>query len=354
MEDCMQIDLRDDLKAISKYVKQRVRDYPVYENLGPGRDEDPISLITLGFEFDQAGWIALVFDTRPNAQSDGQWNNHIEGNSLERNHWFEAIDDLAERGNPLTITLHEGSRKSIPPDFDAVDVAGCFGEMLRFALLTCRENGVFAKLPTTQDCLLCVEHHEGAFGAIEYLDGRDSEASEEDHEGELLRRVGRLSTRKQIEFWIAELDQRAAGKPSELDNLVLEADVAFDELEAIGEKAVLPLLELAAKWSSHPEFDGDRPKRAIQETPVQDIVIGAVWKVRDIGLASPKVCGLLQDIIRKSVQVNSARKLWGVLPYHAADCLHELFPAYPEPKKHSSTNALLHAEAFTDSPRKTP
>ena len=54
----MKLDLRKDQKTIAKHIAERVRDYPMYVNNGPGEDEDPISLITLGFAFDQSGWIA--------------------------------------------------------------------------------------------------------------------------------------------------------------------------------------------------------------------------------------------------------------------------------------------------------
>lgn len=46
----MQIDLVRDGRAIWKYIGQRIRNYPIYVNEGPGEDEDPIALITLGFQ----------------------------------------------------------------------------------------------------------------------------------------------------------------------------------------------------------------------------------------------------------------------------------------------------------------
>ena len=86
----MKLDLRKDRKSLLKYIKDRIRDYPVYENLGPGEDEDPIAQITLGYQFDQAGWAALVFDTRADAAVDGVWQNYIEENDHELPHWYQA------------------------------------------------------------------------------------------------------------------------------------------------------------------------------------------------------------------------------------------------------------------------
>ena len=68
----MRIDLKKDFERVVEHIAKRCKDYPVYVNAGPGEDEDAIRLITLGFQFDQAGWIALIFDTRPTAEFDGE------------------------------------------------------------------------------------------------------------------------------------------------------------------------------------------------------------------------------------------------------------------------------------------
>src|SRR5687767_6127143 len=113
----MKVDLRKDYKAVSKHLHQRVRDYPKHINLGPGEDEDPISNITLGYQFDQAGWVALVFDTRPKAGQDGEdgeWQAYIQETAQDFHHWFEVIDPFMEASidgadcEPLTIILQDG------------------------------------------------------------------------------------------------------------------------------------------------------------------------------------------------------------------------------------------------------
>ena len=70
--------VKKDFERVVKYIGKRCKDYPVYVNAGPVEDEDAIRLITLGFEFDQAGWIALIFDTRPEAACDGDWQSYIK------------------------------------------------------------------------------------------------------------------------------------------------------------------------------------------------------------------------------------------------------------------------------------
>lgn len=109
------LDLRRHARKIATHVAQRVRDYPRYVNEGPGRDEDSVSQITLGYQFDQAGWLALVFDTRPGASPDGAWSLWIDPNAIELDEWRKAFHDLDENGSPIEVTLPDGSAKTIGP-----------------------------------------------------------------------------------------------------------------------------------------------------------------------------------------------------------------------------------------------
>ncbi|MGV3724199.1 MAG: hypothetical protein ACO1SX_25170, partial [Actinomycetota bacterium] len=69
----MNIDLREDYKTVAEHLAARVRDYSGPANKGPGKAEDPIALMTLGYQFAQAAWVALGFDPRPDAKSYGHW-----------------------------------------------------------------------------------------------------------------------------------------------------------------------------------------------------------------------------------------------------------------------------------------
>lgn len=159
----MAINLQRDAKKIYKHIVQRVKDYPKYVNAGPGNDEDPISLIELGYQWDQAGWCALVFDTRPGAEPDGEWNSYIEENSLAFDSWFEACEACWESGKPVRLTLPNGEKKVIEKD-NLDDMATHIGEMLKGVLIQAREDGVFAKLPLAERCIMGVEDLEGAYG----------------------------------------------------------------------------------------------------------------------------------------------------------------------------------------------
>ena len=152
----MQIDLKKDLPRVLKYVERRAKEFPDYVNAGPGEDEDEIRLITLGFQFDQAGWIALVFDTRPDAELDGEWQSFIEENAEPFDDWFNAFDDMCENDSTLSLIQHDGKRCSFTADSDMEEIAECLGLMCRDALEQARKKGLFKKLPLAADCRLAV------------------------------------------------------------------------------------------------------------------------------------------------------------------------------------------------------
>lgn len=130
--------LKNDAKLIVDFIAQRVQDYPVYINNGPGNDEDPISQITLGYQVSQAGWIALVFDTRPDGSPDGEWQSYITENWLELTHWADSID------------------------------AELVGGMLKDILIQSRGNKMFSSLPIAENCSMGVEDHDGMYGWPSY------------------------------------------------------------------------------------------------------------------------------------------------------------------------------------------
>ncbi len=163
----MKVNLQEDFEAIFKHVQQRVGDFPVYVNAGPGEDDDPISKITLGYQFDQAGWVALVFDTRPNAEPDGTWQSYIEDNAIEFDHWYEAFNDLMENSSPIELTHVDGKQQTVA-DTDEESLAKILGEMLRDVLIKARENGEFSKLPLAERCIMGVEEHDGYYGWPDY------------------------------------------------------------------------------------------------------------------------------------------------------------------------------------------
>jgi hypothetical protein len=161
----MRINLEADAKTIYDYVKQRVADYPIYVNAGPGEDDDPITEITLGFEADQTGWVALVFDTRPDASPDGEWQSYIEDNWIQFPNWRKAVDALFDDGEPIELTLPNGKKQKLGEDDE---LAESVGVMLKDILLQARKEKCFQQLPIAKKSSMGVEDHDGAYGWPDY------------------------------------------------------------------------------------------------------------------------------------------------------------------------------------------
>ena len=375
----MKLDLTKDQRKIRRYIEQRIKEYAVYENNGPGDDEDPIRLVTMGYYLEQTGYFALVFDTRPDADSDGEWTLYIdeeEDEDLTTLHfpkWCSMIETWYE-GMPIDLVLPTGkSRRITRKSHTHETIAQIFGEMLHDTMISLRDEGALAPLPLADDAFLVVEEFDGHWSSSKSYKTRkriklkggesleaqavDSEESDDDRKVAFLKRIRKLPVERQITYWKSELDRRAAGKRSDLDAVFLDTkyahrgnECALDELERIGERSVGPLLELARKWSRYPEWNGDRPKKKFRETPMQSIVLGAIWKVGDLGYRSERIEKQLQQIVRIACKANEKRKLWGAIPFHAARCLHTLFESYPKPAWDPNTNRLRSPEQFQSRP----
>ena len=329
----MKLDLRKDRAKLLKHVNERVKDYPVYINMGPGKDEDPIKLVTFGYEFDQGGWVCLVFDTRSNADTDGQWTVHLE-ELIEFSHWHEAISALQD-GTTLSITLPNGKTKTIKEHDDDV-VSSIFGMMLASIL---KESKSLAKLPMAHGCRLNVEDFTGTFAHT--LGEAKSRYDSSLHE-KIETEIKKMKAEDQLVQLIDHLERMAKGKSYKPwdDNRI------YDQLKKLGEAPVLPLLKFARKWAGKPEFSGDRPQKDIRDQPHSYVVLEAIWFVKEAGCATKEIKKLLQAILRKSLKANEGRRLWGTLPREAAACIGKLFEGYPFADGHDSGNHLMNPEPF--------
>lgn len=341
----MQLDLRNASKVLRKHIADRVRDYPLYVNNGPGRDEAPVKQITVGYQFDQAGWLAIVFDTRPNAGIDGEWNSFIEPNAIDFAEWQKAYSDLVENGSPIALTLPNGTKRRLGEDTTVEQLAEYIGTTIRDVLICARDSGAFAGMPIAPDCTYVVEEHDGYYGWSD-----QAETGPQSEQSYLAQLEGDVSTKtkdRQVEHWVNVLERIASGKENESEWSFLAPDHAIERLKGLGERAVVPVLKFVRKWASKPEFDGDRPKRKINELPMQTPTIRALMLVRDSSCHSPDAEVLLCDILRRSIKANADRKLWGIMPVWAARCLSKLADKYPQPIQHASTNELVNRENYT-------
>jgi hypothetical protein len=99
-------------------------------------------MIYAGYEFDQAGWFALIFDRRPSAAHDGEWTCYLDQNLFDRSHWVNAA--------LLSLNRAEFGR--------------LLGEMLVDVLRRAERDGVFSKLPLAVGYRLGLEEFNGSMG----------------------------------------------------------------------------------------------------------------------------------------------------------------------------------------------
>lgn len=161
-----QLDLRTELADILAFLFERVRSFNPESNHGPGEGKK-VRRVDVGYQCDQAGWVALVFDTRPDAEPDGQWNSYIEGNTLDRPRWFEAME--ANEEQPVRVIMPDGSERELPPE-SSDEITTILGDLLKGALLMARQDGVFSELPRDPECEMGVEEHDGGYGWPAYED----------------------------------------------------------------------------------------------------------------------------------------------------------------------------------------
>ncbi len=154
----MQLDLRRDFADIYDYLADRVRGFDPAVGGGLG-DPGPIKMIEVGFEYSQAGWIIVVFDTRPDAEPDGEWTSLIEGNAFDRPLWLAAGE--ANMDGPITLVGLDGESTVLP---EGTELAEPLGELVKAVLMKARADGLFAALPKAAGCELGVEHFGGAYG----------------------------------------------------------------------------------------------------------------------------------------------------------------------------------------------
>ena len=344
----MRIDLKKDFERVVKYIEKRCKDYPVYVNAGPGEDEDAIRLITLGFQFDQAGWIALIFDTRPEAACDGEWQSYIEENEKPFQGWFKAFDDMVENDSILSLTQHNGKRRSFTANSELQDVAECFGVMCRDALLKARKNGLFKKLPLADDCRFAVEEQDGNYGWIEG-DTSTETVSEDDVMDSMRKAARKLSKTMQIEYWIGQLDHVAAGKPCDASLIRYCEEFVLKEISKLGKTAIIPLLTWANTWADKPEFKPPETRKKGEDCsfPNQHALCSVFRALMEWGTKIPDAEPLIHQYIQTAIKVRRSDGHFGIVPFHAARLLHYNYDGYPEPEVERSGNQLLNAEHFT-------
>lgn len=338
----MRLDLKKDRQSLLKYVKQRVRDYPIYVNDGPGEDEDEVTQITCGFQCDQSGWVALVFDTRPKSECDGEWQHFIEENCLELPHWCDVCEAMWEENSSVQLIDSKGRKETLGEDHS---LAGVLGEFLQDFLIQLRNDGVFKKLPLSERCSLTVEEHDGQYGWTNLSSKDEGKIKEKAYAvtDQLLSQTKKWSKKKQIEFWISRLVEIADNTDLNPDQRHFPVYRNISALAAVGKPAMMPMLQLASELAAEPPFAGDgKSAREFYRTRILDSLIN---DAKQIGHVSPQIEKLLKEIVTKAVSVNYGRKTWGAAAYFAASALYALFKDYPCPEM-AGNNELIGPQPF--------
>jgi len=148
------LDLSTESRRVRKYLRERCSDYMKYENLGPGDPYDPITQITAGYEVEQCGWCAIVFDTRPNPKIDGEWTKWIDETAIYIPKW--ACPETAE----ISIRNKDGLVVPIP---HVNQFAVQLGVMLLEDVKQHFTMRTRKKLEIAEQCLFTIEEFDGHF-----------------------------------------------------------------------------------------------------------------------------------------------------------------------------------------------
>jgi hypothetical protein len=152
------LDLRAEATDIRDYITGRVAAFDPRANNGPG-EATAVKMVYAGYNFDQVGWFALVFDRRPDAGHDGEWTVYLEGNMLDRPQWLAARERNEEW--PIRVRGEDGVLRELPP---GSDFGRLFGRMLVGVLERAERDGLFARLPRAVGFRLALEEFHGSLG----------------------------------------------------------------------------------------------------------------------------------------------------------------------------------------------
>ena len=161
----MVIDIREDVPELLDYVRRRVDEHVA--KAAKAKKLPPVKIIEFGFEFGQANWVALVFDTRPDAEPDGEWSRGINKLLLTRPKW-PIWHELPDDAKVEFIDL-KGKKVNVMKNPDEM-ICKIVGDTLKHVLITARGKGVFKPLPKAEKCELGVENLEGYYGWPAYDD----------------------------------------------------------------------------------------------------------------------------------------------------------------------------------------
>ena len=154
----MDLDLQQDAADVYEYVVSRASAYMPTGDRGPGGD-GPVKMVYAGYNFDQSGWFALIFDRRTHAGHDGEWTLYLDGNMLDRPGWVTARERNEEL--PIQVRGEDGQVRELPP---GSHFGQLLGRMLVGVLQRAERDGMFVRLPRADGFRLGLEEFNGSLG----------------------------------------------------------------------------------------------------------------------------------------------------------------------------------------------
>jgi hypothetical protein len=152
------LDLQRDAADVYAYVTSRASAYTAAGDHGPG-GVGPVKMVYAGYNFDQSGWFALVFDRRPDAGHDGAWTLYLEGNMLDRPQWVAAA--FQNEWRAIRVRGEDGVVRLVPARSHFGEL---LGRMLVGVLQRAERDGVFARLSRAGGFRLGLEEFHGSLG----------------------------------------------------------------------------------------------------------------------------------------------------------------------------------------------
>lgn len=154
------VDFGSEQSEYEAYIRQAVE---------KAKGGEPIKMITLGYAIGQDNWVEMVFDTRPDAEPDGSWGGETGKFPLERPNWPD-YDSLEDEQTLRCVGLKGAVYESPVDEMEDEEIATIAGEVLKAALISCRNEGVFEALSLQDGAEIGIEDLEGGFGWPDYED----------------------------------------------------------------------------------------------------------------------------------------------------------------------------------------
>jgi len=163
VEVIFDLKLNDVTTNLLSYIQARVARCAKGDTMDLGKPEDPIKLIVFGYDFNQGGWVNLAFDSRPGAESDGEWTSRMD-KYLEIPEWQPVIREFFDNDGSAAKVLMSFDGKEKVMKFAGDATIRHLGKILKSFFFEKIQGGILSGLNLAPDCEVSVEDFEGVYG----------------------------------------------------------------------------------------------------------------------------------------------------------------------------------------------